>query len=219
MRSNAADRRATILRSAGSRAWREAIVAAGLLGVALLGGCAREAPEVREVRKSTQDYLKALSRRDVKEIGERSTCVVSTKSIVGGTVLRVEGLNHVRLGVLDSLGQASFTAGRAAESAWAYADELTADSLFRLARLSSHRTVVYRNAIRAVPLSAPGAIVAADSLIETRAVRVRIRYAGEAVGPKPVDVEGIVRLLRVRGGKWMVFSLYREDQDPRPEMI
>jgi len=194
-------------------------LASALVGVLLLAGCAREAPDVREVRKAAQEYLRALARRDPKEIQERSTCLVSTNSLVGGRVLRVEPAHRVRMAVIDSLGRVSSGAQRAADSAWAQADEASADSLFRRARLVSNRISVYRSASRAVQASAPGAVVASDSTLEMRIVRARVRYAGPVVGPRPVDREHLVRLLRVPGGKWIVFSFYLVADDPEPEMI
>ena len=56
-------------------------------------------------------------------------------------------------------------------------------------------------------------------MLETRIVHARFRYAGPLVGPRPVDKEEIVRLLRVPGGRWVVFSVYLAEDDPRPEMI
>jgi len=186
---------------------------------ALAAGCAREAPEIREVRKAAQEYLRALAKRDVKEIGERSTCVVSANSIVGGTVLGIGPPRKVRMGTLDSLSLVTRFVQRTADSTWAFANDSTADSLFRAARLISNQAAVYRSAVRAVPVSAPGTVVPRDSTVETRSVRTRIRYAGPAIGPQAVDKEEIIRLLRAPGGKWIVFSVYLTDQDPRPEMI
>lgn len=185
----------------------------------LLAGCAREAPDVREVRTATHDYLRALARRDVKEIAERSSCVVSANSFAGGRVLRVEPARWVRMGTLDSLSSISVAVQRTADSTWAYANEATADSLFRRARHVSNESAVYRNAARAAQVSAPGAVVGRDSMLETRIVHARFRYAGPLVGPRPVDKEEIVRLLRVPGGRWVVFSVYLAEDDPRPEMI
>jgi len=174
---------------------------------------------VREVREATQDYLRALARRDVKGIAERSTCVASTNSFAGGRVLRVEPTRWVRMGTVDSLSGISIAVQRAADSIWAYAKETTADSLFRRARQVSNQSAVYRNAARAVLVSAPGAVVGRDSMLETRLVHARFRYAGPFVGPRPVDREEIIRLLRVPGGRWVVFSVYIAEDDPRPEMI
>jgi hypothetical protein len=192
-----------------------ALVLAALLVTA---GCAREAPDVREVRHSTEEYIRALQRRDVKQIADRSTCLVSSNSLVGGRVLRVEPSRWIPMGDLDSLVRAGMREQRDADSVWATATESTADSLFHLAREVSNRSAVYRSAIRAVPLSAPHAMVARDSLLEIRVVRTRFRYAGPVVGPKPVDREETVRLLRAPGGKWIVFSVFLRDEDPVPDL-
>jgi len=188
--------------------------------VLLLGGCARpEAPDIREVRKSAEEYFKALGRRDVKEIAERSTCLTSTNSFVGARVLEILPTQHVRMAALDSLVRSSFAGQRMTDSIWAYATEATADSLFGRARYFSNLASMYRNAFRAVPLSSPGTVVAADSTLETREVRARFRYAGPVVGPRPVDREQVLRILRVPGGKWIVFSVFPPEEDPKPEMI
>jgi hypothetical protein len=189
-----------------------------LLVALLLSSCAREAPDVREARKATQEYLKALERQDVKEIGDRSTCVVSTNSLTGARVLAVGPSRWVRMGDLDSLVRVGMTGQTSAEAAWANASDATADSLFLLARLRSNEASVYRNAVRAVPLSAPGVLVARDSTLEVRSVRARFRYAGAVIGPKPVDREEMVHLLRAPRGKWIVFSVYLRDEDPTPEL-
>jgi hypothetical protein len=122
------------------------------------------------------------------------------------------------MGDLDSLVRASMLAQRVADSVWSYATDSTADSLFGVARAISHRASVYRNALRAVPLSAPGALVPRDSMLEVRSVRARFRYAGPVIGPKPVDREETIHLLRVPGGKWIVFSVYLREEDPLPDL-
>lgn len=170
------------------------------------------------MRRATKDYLRALQRRDMKEIAERSTCLVSTNSIVGGRVQSIGESRWMRMGDLDSLVVAGMRSQRAAESTWAYANESNADSLFTLARVLSDRASIYRNAARAVPLSRPGATVARDSLLEIRPVRARFRYAGPVIGPRPVDREQILRLVRAPGGKWIVFMVYLRDEDPLPEL-
>ena len=184
----------------------------------LLAGCSREAPDVREVRETAEGYFHALVGRDVRGIADRSTCLVSMNTVVGATILAIEPPRRVRMGVLDSLVSVSIRTQRSADSAWAYAGEENADSLFRQARLLSNRAAVYRNAARAVPLSAPGAVVPRDSTLETRVLRARFRYEGAAVGPRPVDREELVRMLRAPGGKWIVFSVYVREDDPAPEM-
>ncbi len=76
-----------------------------------------------------------------------------------------------------------------------------------------------RNAVRAAQASSPGLVLSRKVLLETRSVRVRIRYAGPLIGPGPVDREEIMRLLRTPGGTWIVFSLYLAIDDPGPETI
>src|SRR5439155_9646965 len=110
-------------------------------------------------------------------------------------------------------------AQRSADSSWAKASEANANSLFRRARIRSDQASIYRNAARAVPVSAPGAELGRDTLLEIRTVRARVRYAGPVVGPRPVDKEEILRLLRAPGGKWIIFSKYLVEDDPAPEMI
>ena len=203
---------------APSRAAR-VLGSAGLMAALLLAGCAREAPDVREARKAAHDYLRALARRDVKEIGERSTCLASTNSFVGGRVLKVDAPRRIRMAALDSLARVAIYAQRSADSSWAKASEANADSLFRRARILSDQASIYRNAARAVPVSAAGAVLGRDTLLEIRTVRARVRYAGPVVGPRPVDKEEILRLLRAPGGKWIIFSKYLVEDDPAPEMI
>ncbi len=198
---------------------RTSLPVLAVLAVLALGGCARETPEVREVRKATQEYIRALGRRDMREIAARATCIASTNVMVGGRVLKVEPARTIRMGVLDSLARFSILAQRSADSAWGRADEAHADSLFRRALWVSNRGSVYRNAARAARVSLPGVAIGRNTALETRIVRARIRYSGELVGPKPVDREELIRLLRAPGGKWIIFSKYLESDDPRPEMI
>jgi hypothetical protein len=185
----------------------------------LAAGCSRETPDVREVRRVTKDYLGALVRRDVKELADRSSCMVTSNSLVGGRVLSIEALRRVRVGTVDSLARAGMTAQREDDSLWTHAGDVSADSLFRRARATSFRTAVYRNASRAVTLSAPGWVAGPDSTVETRVVRARFRYEGPVIGPRPVDREEILRLLRAPGGRWIVFSVFVREDDPAPEMI
>jgi hypothetical protein len=198
---------------------RSGTAVAAIALLLLAAGCSREAPEVREVRKATKEYLDALVRRDVKALADRSSCMVTSNSLVGGRVLSIEPLRRVRVGTIDSLSDVGASAHRTADSLWARAGEATAESLFHLARVASFRTAVYRNATRAVTLSAPGWVAGPDSLVTIRIVRARFRYEGPVVGPRPVDREEILRLLRAPGGRWIVFSVFVREDDPAPEMI
>ncbi len=174
---------------------------------------------MREVRKATDAYLRALVRRDEKEIADRSACLASTNSLVGARVIRIEAPIRLRMGTIDSLSAISMVQHRSADSLWAQAQDETADSLFQAARRSSFRSVVYRNAVRAVSLSAPGALVPRDSTLEIRTVRAGFRYQNPDVGPQSVDRDVIVRMLRAPAGKWIAFSAYAREDDPAPEML
>ena len=185
----------------------------------LASGCTREPPADREVRRAAKRYLAALARRDVKEIGALSTCVTSTTSLVGGNVLALLPARGIRMAALDSLGRVTMLSQRSADSAWSRSGEANADSLFHRAKLLSNRASVFRNAVRAAQASVPGVALPREAPIETRSVRVRMRYAGPLIGPSPVDREATMRLLRAPGGIWIVFSLYLSADDPRPEMI
>ncbi len=166
-----------------------------------MSSCAREAPDVREIRPVARAFFRGLVGAEVKGIGDRSTCIGSTNSFAGARVLSIGPPQRVRMGDLDSLVKSGMAGQAAAEAEWGRARDATADSLFKLARLRSNQAAVYRNAARAVPLSAPNTLVARDSTLELRSVRARFRYAGPVIGPKPVDREEAVHLLRApRGG-------------------
>ncbi len=189
------------------------LVAATLL---LTPGCAREAPETREVRLAAQRYLSALARKDLKQIRERATCVVPTHSIQGGNVLRIGAPRYMTLGGLDSLSEAAAAARQAADSAWNSADETARESLFRAGQRAAVAHVGYRNALRAVALSEPDSLHGSGTQVEIRAVHARIRYAGEWVGPKPVDRERVLGLIRPRSGRWIIYSFTAPEDDVSP---
>jgi hypothetical protein len=78
--------------------------------------------------------------------------------------------------------------------------------------------VTIRCAQRAAQASLPESALTGAAPVELRRVRVRVRYAGERVGPKPVDREMILRLTRADRGDWIVFSLYLPADDPFPHL-
>jgi hypothetical protein len=78
---------------------------------------------------------------------------------------------------------------------------------------------VYRSAIRAIALSRPDSLVGSNAVLDTRTLRMRVRYAGEAVGPRAIDKEVLLRLIRAPGGQWIAFSFYSKEDDPRPERV
>jgi len=195
-----------------------ALLGIGIILALLVAGCARETPETREVRRSAQEYLKALAQRDLKELQARSTCLASTNSFVRGKVLAIDSSLFVPFRTIDSLARATMTSQRSSDSAWSHADESHADSLYTRARTIARFGASLRCAVRAAYASLPGTPMG-TSVLETRRVRVRVRYAGPVVGPSPVDTAEYLRLLRAPGGKWIVFSKYRVEDDPWPDRI
>jgi hypothetical protein len=192
-----------------------AALAAALL---LLAGCAREAPDVQDVRQASNRYLKALVRKDVDQVKRSATNLVSMASIVGGRVIQIGPAVGKNVGVLDSLLQTTDRQRARADSLWTHADDADADSLFRRVRLLNRRYVTLRLAQRAAHVSLPESLLTTSLPIQLRRVRVRIRFAGDRVGPKPVDREMILRLLRAGRGDWIVFSLYLPSEDPFPRL-
>jgi hypothetical protein len=192
------------------------VLALAAAGCVLLAGCARESPEHREVRLTAQRYLNALAHKDLEQIRERSTCVVAMQFIRGGNVLRIGPSKRVRLGALDSLSQAASDSDRAANLMWMRGKEGEREALFQTMRRAGLADVIYRNAIRAVHASNPDTLCGSDCWVETCALHMRIRYVGSPVGPERVDKEHVLRLLRAPGGKWIAFSLYTVEDDPRP---
>jgi hypothetical protein len=185
----------------------------------LFSGCSREAPDRREVRHAAKQYLSALARQDVAGVQRLATCVVGMTSVQGGQVLTIGEPRRVTLGTLDSLCAAIAVTHRSADSLWAGVDESKADSLFQVRRRLGYLESVYRNAIRAVDRSHPDTLFSASTALETRTLRVRVRYGGPLVGPSPVDREEILRLLRAPAGRWIAFSMFLTTDDPDPDGV
>src|SRR2546427_6602617 len=110
------------------------LLAVALAGLMLLAGCAREAPEIREVRKTAEEYFKALEKRDVKAIADCATCLTSTNSFAGARVLQILPTHRVRMAVLHTLMREAFAWHKTADSLSALAPGDTADSLLTRAR-------------------------------------------------------------------------------------
>lgn len=199
--------------------WTGQALASALLALSVAAGCSREPPDLREVRLAAQRYVNALASKDLPEIRARSTCVVSPQSIRGGNVLRIGDLRRITLATLDSLSTAAADAHRVADSLWTHGGNQDHDALFAQARRAGRVHIVYRNAIRASTLSDPDSFHDSRTPVESRSIRVRIRYAGPVVGPEPVDREVMLRLLRVPAGKWIAFSLYTVEDDPKPDGV
>ena len=197
----------------GSRAAAAAFLAAALL---LAAGCARQEPGTRAARQVSERYLRALVRKDVGEVKRLSTVVVSMTSIVGARAQSVGPPERTRLGALDSLMAAGEVERRRADSLWSRAGEAEADSLFQLVRRINRRQVMVRCAQRAAQASLPESSLTTAATIEMRRVITRVRYAGERVGPKPVDRELVLRMLRAGSGDWIVFSFFLPADDAWP---
>jgi hypothetical protein len=189
------------------------------LGLAILAGCAREAPDKHDARIVANRYLAALARKDITAIAKCATCVVAMSTVRGGQVLRIDDPQAVTVGALDSLTLAVARAQKSADSLWQMTEDAQADSLYAARRRLTYSQSVYRNAVRAVRLSHPDTLFASSSAMETRALRVRVRYGGPLVGPKPIDREEILRMLRAPGGRWIVFSMYLTEDDPFPDGV
>ena len=186
---------------------------------ALLAGCAREAPDVHEARLAAERYVDALAHKDLKQIRARSTCAASYQSLKGGNVLQVGDVHHVTVATIDSLARAAGEEHQRADSAMVVAPDSLRDQFVQRAIMIAKLHFVYRSAIRAIPLSRPDSLVGSDAVLDTRTLRVRVRYAGEAVGPRAIDKEVLLRLIRVPRGQWIAFSFYSKEDDPRPDRV
>jgi hypothetical protein len=190
-----------------------------LVALSIVTGCAREPQDVHEARLAAERFVAALASKDLAEVRQRATCVVSMQSVQGGNVLRVGDLRRIQVSSLDSLTSLAFIAHQRAESLWAQSPAGDKDVQFDGIRRAARLEIVYRNAIRAINLSRPGVLNDSKTLLETRAIRMRVRYAGAVIGPKPVDKEMVLRLLRAPSGKWIAFALYTAEDDPRPDGV
>ena len=159
--------------------------------------------------------MTALARKNFEEIRERSTCLVGVQSIQGGNVLRIDPPRFVLLSSLDSLATTSAASHRKADSLW-ISGSGDREALLEASRRAGRLHITYRNASRAVAASSTEAVHGSSTRLETRAVRMRVRYAGPLVGPKPVDREIVLRMIRAPLGKWIAFSFFTADDDPRP---
>ena len=134
-------------------------------------------------------------------------------------MLRIGPLRRFTVSSLDSLTSSAFVAHQRAESLWAQPRSGDKDAQFDDVRRAARREIIYRNALRAITLSRPDMLSDSKTPLETRVIRMRLRYAGAVIGPKPVDREMTLRLLRAPSGKWIAFSLYTAEDDPRPDGV
>jgi hypothetical protein len=198
---------------------RAAAVVSAVFVSALAGGCSRETPEIKEVRLSAQRYMNALARKDLGEMRARSTCAVSYQWIRGGNVLRIGDVRRVAVRSLDSLRDAAAVRHRSADSAFVVADASRTEAAHQEALSVARLHSLYHNAIVALTKSNPDTLLGSDAIVETRAVRMRVRYSGTPVGKKPSDTEQVLRMVRAPQGKWIAFSFFSADEDPSPDGV
>ena len=187
--------------------------------LSIVVGCAREPQDVHEARLAAERFVAALAGKDLAEVRQRATCVVSMQSVQGGNVLRVGTPRRLPVFSLDSLATVASVAHQRAESLWAQPRSGDQDAQFDDVRRTARLEIIYRNALRAIGLSRPDVLNDSRALLETRAIRMRVRYAGSVIGPKPVDREMVLRLLKAPSGKWIAFSLYTAEDDPQPDGV
>jgi len=163
--------------------------------------------------------MDALAKKDEAELRQRSTCIVAMQWIQGGNVLQIGPVQRITLGTLDSLIMSASRSHQVADSIWMRGSDAERERLFQSSKHSGELEAVYRNALRAAHVSDPSILEGSSLVLETRAIRLRVRYAGQPVGPGPTDREEILRILRVPTGKWIVYSLYTKEDDPRPDRV
>lgn len=201
------------------RRLRNSIVTGAALALGLLAGCTRESPDIHEVRLAAKRYMDALGRKDEADLRQRSTCIVAMQWIQGGNVLQIGPVQRLTVGDLDSLIMSASRSHQAADSVWMRGSDAEREKLFQASKRTGALEVVYRNALRAAHVSDPTSLLGSPTILETRSIRMRVRYAGEPVGPGPADREEVLRLLRVPAGKWIVYSLYTKEDDPLPDRV
>ena len=203
----------------GVRGRARALLPLVALMLSIVAGCAREPQDVHEARLAAERFVAALAGKDLAEVRQRATCVVSMQSVQGGNVLRVGTPRRLPVFSLDSLATVASVAHQRAESLWAQPRSGDQDAQFDDVRRTARLEIIYRNALRAIGLSRPDVLNDSRALLETRAIRMRVRYAGSVIGPKPVDREMVLRLLKAPSGKWIAFSLYTAEDDPQPDGV
>jgi hypothetical protein len=108
---------------------------------------------------------------------------------------------------------------RSADSAFVVADASRTDAAHQEALAVARLHTMYHNAIRALGKSNPDTLLGSAAMIETRALHMRVRYSGGPVGKKPADTEQVLRMIRAPAGKWIAFSFFSENEDPRPDGV
>ena len=198
---------------------RRAVALSVAVLAALAGGCSRETPDVKEVRLTAQRYMNALAGKDLEQMNARSTCAVSYQWIRGGNVLQIGQMRRVTLRSIDSLRTVAAKLHHSADSAFVLADDSRSDAAHEEALAKSRLHSMYNSAVLALAKSHPDTLLGSDTVLETRSVRMRVRYSGAPVGRKPADTKQLLRMIRAPGGKWIVFSFFSADEDPSPDGV
>jgi len=194
------------------------LLSLGLLAGLIAGGCAPDPPDVREARSTVKEFSSALRRHDGDRLRDMAACIVSTDGIRDARFRHLEPLRTIRAGALDSLLALYTEAHRLADSVYAAAPDSAADleARFERARSLSRRAAATRAARRAAEESRRDAEPDGGVELRTARAHVLVRFAGEAVGPAPIDRDTIVRLVRAPGGAWVVYAFDLASDAPGP---
>lgn len=210
-------------RSRSPHSFALALALAALFGLGA-EGCQPESHDRREARAAVERFASALRGHDDSQLRTLATCVVETGAVHDVRLRRLEPVRSIGRAALDSLGDLYGEAHRLADSLYTAAPDSAADleGRFGRARDLARRAEVTRAAIRAADQSArdasPGATGGPSAAGELQTIRAHlmVRYAGDAVGPSPVDRDTIVRLLHAPGGPWIVFAFDLASDAPGP---
>lgn len=213
-------------RSRSAHSLALALSLAALFGFGM-EGCQHEPQERREARAAVERFASALRAHDDSQLRALATCVVETGAVHDVRLRRMEPVRSIGRAALDSLSDLYAEAHRLADSIYVAAPDSAADLEHRFDRTRdlARRAEVTRSAIRAAEQSARDAPRAAadgggrpndGGELQTLRAHLMVRYAGDAVGPSPVDRDTIVRLLRAPGGPWVVFAFDFASDAPGP---
>jgi hypothetical protein len=181
---------------------------------------------VRTARSKVQEFADALRACDDSRLRALATCVITTAGIRDARLRYLEPPRSIAPAALDSLSALYAEGHRIADSLYTAAPDSAADleSRFARARSLALRAATTRAALRAAAQSSssatipPAASAKAGSAPGLRAIRAHlmVRFAGDAVGPDPIDRDMIVRMLRAPGGPWVVFACDLASDAPGP---
>lgn len=198
--------------------WRTAIACAAGATFLALSGCSLDPPEVREAKSAARTFASALRLHDADRLQSLSSCVVATEGIADARFRYLEPPLKTSVAALDSLALLYSEGHRMADSSYAAAPDSTADleARFERARNLARRAATTRAARRAADRSSAGLTVPSDATLRSVRAHVLVRFAGEAIGPAPIERDTVVRLLRAPGGSWIVYAFDLASDAPAP---